>query len=488
MKNTLIDSSTISKQKNKSSRLSKKQNSRSNFQTDTNSKSKEKNKFEEDNLSNRIIKANIKFPNENSLKKEDNLSSSRQNIHSKVYEISVDKIFAYMKTILTPEIYNDIKAKFIDEFSKAMLLFIKSTNFSSYNIQYSSSISKLLQSTSANISMSNSSSERTREKNLKLSYDFVSLNKKKNNQVKAAVYQIEKRKNPLQSNNETNASHNLFSYSSNNNSSLINKKHSLYTLTKSKMLYHKTTSNSKSKSNSREQLSNRKKLSNLKQKQTGQKTNSNNNFIINSHLFNKINKDLIKTEKNFSNEKSKQKPHSKNIPNSTTNSNNINIKISHNRNTNLHLFYINNYINNSNNPQIANRTTTHSRKKDNNNKQSHKSPDNIIKTNIDKKSILKHPNETIPPSSGKTIKIDNITVDQNEKKTNEQLREIKSSLDDNLKVMFNFSYEGFLNKESESESKKSFDNNNTVINNTNDNEDLNTNKSHQYFYKTKYDY
>ena len=73
------------------------------------------------------------------------------------------------------------------------------------------------------------------------------------------------------------------------------------------MLYHKTTSNSKSKSNSREQLSNRKKLSNLKQKQTGQKTNSNNNFIINSHLFNKINKDLIKTEKNFSNEKSKQK-------------------------------------------------------------------------------------------------------------------------------------------------------------------------------------
>ena len=442
----------------------------------------------EDNLSNRIIKANIKFPNENSLKKEDNLSSSRQNIHSKVYEISVDKIFAYMKTILTPEIYNDIKAKFIDEFSKAMLLFIKSTNFSSYNIQYSSSISKLLQSTSANISMSNSSSERTREKNLKLSYDFVSLNKKKNNQVKAAVYQIEKRKNPLQSNNETNASHNLFSYSSNNNSSLINKKHSLYTLTKSKMLYHKTTSNSKSKSNSREQLSNRKKLSNLKQKQTGQKTNSNNNFIINSHLFNKINKDLIKTEKNFSNEKSKQKPHSKNIPNSTTNSNNINIKISHNRNTNLHLFYINNYINNSNNPQIANRTTTHSRKKDNNNKQSHKSPDNIIKTNIDKKSILKHPNETIPPSSGKTIKIDNITVDQNEKKTNEQLREIKSSLDDNLKVMFNFSYEGFLNKESESESKKSFDNNNTVINNTNDNEDLNTNKSHQYFYKTKYDY
>ena len=69
MKNTLIDSSILSKQKTTSSRLSKKQNSRSNFQTDTNSKSKEKSKLKEDNLSNRIIKANIKFPNENSLKR-----------------------------------------------------------------------------------------------------------------------------------------------------------------------------------------------------------------------------------------------------------------------------------------------------------------------------------------------------------------------------------------------------------------------------------
>lgn len=37
----------------------------------------------------------------------------------------------------------------------------------------------------------------------------------------------------------------------------------------------------------------------------------------------------------------------------------------------------------------------------------------------------------------------------------ELLSQIKSSLDDNLKVMFNFSYENFLNKESERESKYS---------------------------------
>ena len=60
-------------------------------------------------------------------------------------------------------------------------------------------------------------------------------------------------------------------------------------------------------------------------------------------------------------------------------------------------------------------------------------------------------------------------TDKDEKvKGIEQLKEIKSSLDDNLKVMFNFSYEGFLNKESESDSRRSFDEGN-VVTNTNSN-------------------
>lgn len=45
----------------------------------------------------------------------------------------------------------------------------------------------------------------------------------------------------------------------------------------------------------------------------------------------------------------------------------------------------------------------------------------------------------------------------NDMKNSDQLKKIKSSLDDNLKVMFNFSYECFLNRESESESKRSND-------------------------------
>ena len=48
------------------------------------------------------------------------------------------------------------------------------------------------------------------------------------------------------------------------------------------------------------------------------------------------------------------------------------------------------------------------------------------------------------------------TEKRNKIKNSEQLIKIKSSLDDDLKKMFNFSYESFLNKESDSNSKKSF--------------------------------
>jgi hypothetical protein len=66
-----------------------------------------------------------------------------------------------------------------------------------------------------------------------------------------------------------------------------------------------------------------------------------------------------------------------------------------------------------------------------------------------------------------------------EAKSTEQLREIKSNLDDNLKVIFNFSYENFLNKESETPSKKSFNEEEHEQNNQLDN---------NIYYKKKYQY
>ena len=46
------------------------------------------------------------------------------------------------------------------------------------------------------------------------------------------------------------------------------------------------------------------------------------------------------------------------------------------------------------------------------------------------------------------------TERRNKIKNSEQLKFIKSTIDDKLKNMFNFSYELFLNKDSESDSKK----------------------------------
>ena len=55
----------------------------------------------------------------------------------------------------------------------------------------------------------------------------------------------------------------------------------------------------------------------------------------------------------------------------------------------------------------------------------------------------------------KNIKSGGEIKKKNSIKNEEMMKEIKNTLDDNLKVMFNFSYENFLSKESESESKKS---------------------------------
>ena len=47
--------------------------------------------------------------------------------------------------------------------------------------------------------------------------------------------------------------------------------------------------------------------------------------------------------------------------------------------------------------------------------------------------------------------IDDCKVSDTNPKNNELISKIKDSLDDNLKHIFNFSYENFLNKESERE-------------------------------------
>ena len=70
---------------------------------------------------------------------------------------------------------------------------------------------------------------------------------------------------------------------------------------------------------------------------------------------------------------------------------------------------------------------------------------------------LNNPNGTPNKIQEKISKLENGDAYKNSEETNTALLiKIKRGLDDTLKNMFNFSYENFLNKDSENESKKSY--------------------------------
>ena len=70
--------------------------------------------------------------------------------------------------------------------------------------------------------------------------------------------------------------------------------------------------------------------------------------------------------------------------------------------------------------------------------------------------VVKEDKKVSRKSSSKHSRDQNTKGNNNKNTKNEEIiKQIKNSLDDNLKVMFNFSYENFLSKESETESKKS---------------------------------
>jgi hypothetical protein len=71
------------------------------------------------------------------------------------------------------------------------------------------------------------------------------------------------------------------------------------------------------------------------------------------------------------------------------------------------------------------------------------------------KNIIDNLNEEINSFKGDNNEDENKnTINKKYKLLNEEMmKKIKNTLDDNLKIMFNFSYENFLSKESEQESK-----------------------------------
>ena len=382
-----------------------------------------------------------------------NVSSSSNNnkFHYKVYEHAIDALFTFLKETLHNDVYTTIKQVFCDEISKAYDLYYEyiyhiTNSFMCY--KHSSSIGKMLSKLNVNYTTCCGSGNNNK-KNLKLSYNFY-------NELKHKMI--------------NNTKH-VKGYSCNNTEKKQSKQYSLYTLTKNKKLFqNKVQSISQSKSNSQD---------NKKQ----------SNFILNIKLYNKLNKTkrhktdiyYTTTTTNSNNGNTNNtKVGNKKVKytfNNTTIIPNVNSKLSRNNHSNCSLFYFQNNNNNmnstssqSNKHYIDNNfkgtqpnVTYKPKQKQNSNKQS------TSHYNYKTFSHLHFPSESTY-SVRKSIKLPNnnnnnhkntnsnnvhTSTNINEKQTSEQLKEIKSNLDEHLKVMFNFSYEGFLNKESESVSKKS---------------------------------
>ena len=193
------------------------------------------------------------------------------------------------------------------------------------------------------------------------------------------------------------------------------KHNSLYNLTKNKINSSKSKSNNKTKNNN------------------NTINNKINTKCYSKNLFSKINQEIFKIDSFRNNKK--------------ISLNDLNIVLStKNKNKSL--------LNNNNNNKTINDSIKKIKKYTNKNYSNYNNNNNynLKENNIKKKMENKIKNNIIKNVNKKEIK----SSDYETKKNSEQLKEIKSSLDDNLKIMFNFSYEYFLNKESETE--KSFDN------------------------------
>lgn len=459
-------------------------------------------------LSTRKVTHNIKYPkNDNKTITTTTTTATIHNpsytnaiccnvVHYKVYEIAIDAFFTFLKHALNTNLYASIKQAFYTEISKATELCVKyrtNTNqsFTLYTHKHTSSISKaLLTQQCSSVGDSNygsncincgscSSSSKPKKTNLKLSYDMYSSNNNSNsntnsnsNYPKKRATKVSKSNNKVtrsgsgksgDKNANTNTNSNTRVNNSNNISKKESKQHSLFTLTKHKMfLQSKTQSTSKSHSKSKER----------KHPQQQQ-----DYFPLNIKLYNKLNREHHHHHHTTNNNNNVNDDINVVTPNTTVVPS-LNIKLSHNKHSHFNMLYNSNYFNssslnnhnNNNNTNLTTSTNTNRQQQ-----QQHKcsvrkqkqTPTKGVVSSSTKISKLTTQVTCKSCRERKSIQIGNDNNNNNkggnnneqggqgcEKQNSEQLREIKSNLDEDLKVMFNFSYEGFLNKaDSESQSK-----------------------------------
>ena len=346
----------------------------------------------------------------------------------KIYEKTLNKIFDYIKSILPKKIFLEIKKMYIKYVLEelhiknniANILFTKSeSEIMSLNLKLF--YNKNNKSSSINRSSSKNSKNKSKKKNQK---DFSFTRNYHNKGMNINIKNSKTAKNNISKQyifsgifNKHNHNHNSL-YTLSKNYSRIPGVPFTFNVTKS------STVKSRSKSGSKEKK--------IISKNANKNYYSNNNIfdpdahvykILNQRKNNNINNNLlIKNRNNTSNNNKLQKQLTNNLLLSKKGKNNITTKKKFSPNNNL--------INS--NKKSENINNIKRRNKENKNKKEEKIEEN--KRNEKEK----------------------------DNKNDEQLKKIKSGLDDNLKFLFNFSYENFLNKESENDSKKTLSERNNV--------------------------
>ena len=402
------------------------------------------------------------------------------------YELLINKLLKYIKKTFTENQYLDIKKYIQNEISQLSSSSIdqnesQSSIFNASPPKNSISITENSEMRSVNFGnhskvIVNKDKNVKKEKKLKLSYDFSNLlTSPKPKPIKIEISNIKKINNQNSSTTPSSKKNNIGTKDIHSLYTII-KKDNQTTAKSNHQKPSKTQSNSKSKSKSTSRDCSNNHYSNTNSNINQNLTNNNNlkkvttvkqtlitksQPLLNEKLFSKLNLNNncqnnpsncntitnVRSGNTSSNPKSKIKPKSKVHHQNKTNSNNR---------TSSKCSGKNNMGSNANNKQIQINSNSNL-KKDNKKKQN--------KTTItlqDKNNLLCYENEKNNQINSNKIKSQYIDLNleksssiNNINKNEEMMKQIKNTLDENLKVIFNFSYENFLSKESESESKKS---------------------------------
>lgn len=402
------------------------------------------------------------------------------------YELLINKLLKYIKKTFAENQYLDIKKYIQNEISQLSSSSIdqnesQSSIFNASPPKNAISITENSEMRSVNFPhhskvLVNKDKNLKKEKKLKLSYDFSNLlTSPKPKPVKIEISNIKKVNNQNSSTTPSSKKTNIGGTKDIHSLYTIIKKGDRTTTKSNNQKPSKTQSNSKSKSKSTSRDCSNNHYSNTNSNINQNLTNNNNlkkvttvkqtlitksQPLLNEKLFSKLNLNIncqnnpsncntitnVRSGNTSSNPKSKIKPKSKvNHQNKTNSNNRTNSKCSKNNMCNNKQIQISSNSNlKKDNKKNQNKTTITLQEKNNllcyeneKNNQINSNKENKIKS------------QYIDLNLEKSSSINNIN------KNEEMMKQIKNTLDENLKVIFNFSYENFLSKESESESKKS---------------------------------